>query len=198
MLKNLPKTNVILQEIVENYKKATLDELWDSPEDIVEHYQKDDEFQKLLDNEVGINVMQFHHAQILGDYMDLWLNFAIDSARSLLSEKINFTDEKKSQFKTVANYCRGISFDILGEHRMTNNPKYEFEYDVVKWLQDSSSLHLEHFKFSKKSNIEFILTDEQFRIVQDNIDMYGNNPAGKSQVIKRLPRKFLWRKPTLT
>jgi len=198
MLKNLPKTNVILQEIVENYKKATLDELWDSPEDIVEHYQKDDEFQKLLDNEVGINVMQFHHAQILGDYMDLWLNFAIDSSRSLLSEKINFTDEKMSQFKTVANYCRGISFDILGEHRMTNNPKYEFEYDVVKWLQDSSSLHLEHFKFSKKSNIEFILTDEQFRIVQDNIDMYGNNPAGKSQVIKRLPRKFLWRKPTLT
>ena len=68
----------------------------------------------------------------------------------------------------------------------------------MKWLQDSSSLHLEHFKFSKKSNIEFILTDEQFRIVQDNIDMYGDTPAGKSQVIKRLPRKFLWRKPTLT
>ena len=184
--------------IVTNFKNATLDELWDSPQDIIEHYQKDEEFQKLLDNEVGINVMQFHHAKILGDYMDLWLNFAIDSARSLLSEKINFTDEKMSQFKTVANYCRGISFDILGEHRMTNNPKYEFEYDVVKWLQDSSSLHLEHFKFSKKSNIEFILTDEQFRIVQDNIDMYGDTPAGKSQVIKRLPRKFLWRKPTLT
>jgi len=148
-----------------------------------------------LDNEVGINVMQFHHAKILGDHMDLWLNFTIDSAYSVLSKKIHFNDEKINQFNTIANYCRGISFDILGKDRMNNNPKYEFEYDVLNWLNDDSSHTLEHFKFNKKSNIEFILSEKQFKIVQDNIDMYGDTPAGKSQVIKRLPRKFLWRKP---
>ena len=195
ILKNLQNANPILQEIVTNFKNATLDELWDSPQDIIEHYQKDEEFQKLLDNEVGINVMQFHHAKILGDHMDLWLNFTIDSAYSVLSKKIHFNDEKINQFNTIANYCRGISFDILGKDRMNNNPKYEFEYDVLNWLNDDSSHTLEHFKFNKKSNIEFILSEKQFKIVQDNIDMYGDTPAGKSQVIKRLPRKFLWRKP---
>ena len=195
ILKNLQNANPILQEIVTNFKNATLDELWDSPQDIIEHYQKDEEFQKLLDNEVGINVMQFHHAKILGDHMGLWLNFTIDSAYSLLSKKIHFNDEKINQFNTIANYCRGISFDILGKDRMNNNPKYEFEYDVLNWLNDDSSHTLEHFKFNKKSNIEFILSEKQFKIVQDNIDMYGDTPAGKSQVIKRLPRKFLWRKP---
>ena len=195
MLKNLQNANPILQEIVTNFKNATLDELWDSPQDIIEHYQKDEEFQKLLDNEVGINVMQFHHAKILGDHMGLWLNFTIESAYSVLSKKIHFNDEKINQFNTIANYCRGISFDILGKDRMNNNPKYEFEYDVFNWLNDDSSHTLEHFKFNKKSNIEFILSEKQFRIVQDNIDMYGDTPAGKSQVIKRLPRKFLWRKP---
>ena len=195
MLKNLQNANPILQEIVTNFKNATLDELWDSPQDIIEHYQKDEEFQKLLDNEVGINVMQFHHAKILGDHMGLWLNFTIESAYSVLSKKIHFNDEKINQFNTIANYCRGISFDILGKDRMNNNPKYEFEYDVFNWLNDDSSNTLEHFKFNKKSNIEFILSEKQFRIVQDNIDMYGDTPAGKSQVIKRLPRKFLWRKP---
>ena len=195
ILKNLQNANPILQEIVTNFKNATLNELWDSPQDIIEHYQKDEEFQKLLDNEVGINVMQFHHAKILGDHMGLWLNFTIDSAYSLLSKKIHFNDEKINQFNTIANYCRGISFDILGKDRMNNNPKYEFEYDVLNWLNDDSSHTLEHFKFIKKSNIEFILSEKQFKIVQDNIDMYGDTPAGKSQVIKRLPRKFLWRKP---
>ena len=195
ILKNLQNANPILQEIVTNFKNATLNELWDSPQDIIEHYQKDEEFQKLLDNEVGINVMQFHHAKILGDHMGLWLNFTIDSAYSLLSKKIHFNDEKINQFNTIANYCRGISFDILGKDRMNNNPKYEFEYDVLNWLNDDSSHTLEHFKFNKKSNIEFILSEKQFKIVQDNIDMYGDTPAGKSQVIKRLPRKFLWRKP---
>ena len=195
ILKNLQNANPILQEIVTNFKNATLDELWDSPQDIIEHYQKDEEFQKLLDNEVGINVMQFHHAKILGDHMGLWLNFTIDSAYSLLSKKIHFNDEKINQFNTIANYCRGISFDILGKDRMNNNPKYEFEYDVLNWLNDDSSHTLEHFKFNKKSIIEFILSEKQFKIVQDNIDMYGDTPAGKSQVIKRLPRKFLWRKP---
>jgi len=195
ILKNLQNANPILQEIVTNFKNATLDELWDSPQDIIEHYQKDEEFQKLLDNEVGINVMQFHHAKILGDHMGLWLNFTIDSAYSLLSKKLHFNDEKINQFNTIANYCRGISFDILGKDRMNNNPKYEFEYDVLNWLNDDSSHTLEHFKFNKKSIIEFILSEKQFKIVQDNIDMYGDTPAGKSQVIKRLPRKFLWRKP---
>ena len=195
ILKNLQNANPILQEIVTNFKNATLDELWDSPQDIIEHYQKDEEFQKLLDNEVGINVMQFHHAKILGDHMGLWLNFTIDSAYSLLSKKLHFNDEKINQFNAIANYCRGISFDILGKDRMNNNPKYEFEYDVLNWLNDDSSHTLEHFKFNKKSNIEFILSEKQFKIVQDNIDMYGDTPAGKSQVIKRLPRKFLWRKP---
>ena len=198
MLKNLHKSDSILQNIIHNYKNATLDELWDDPKDIVEHYQNDDEFQKLLDNKVGINVMQFHHAKIIGDHMDLWLNFTIDSAESLLSEKIQLTDEKMNQFHTIANFCRGISFDILGKNRMEHNPKYDFDYDVSKWLENNSNLELEAFRFPKKSKIEFILSREQFRIVQDNIDMYGNTPAGKSQVIKRLPRKFLWRKPTLT
>jgi len=198
MLKNLHKSDSILQNIIQNYKNATLDELWDDPKDIVEHYQNNDEFQKLLDNKVGINVMQFHHAKIIGDHMDLWLNFTIDSAESLLSEKIQLTDEKMNQFHTIANFCRGISFDILGKNRMEHNPKYDFDYDVSKWLENNSNLELEAFRFPKKSKIEFILSREQFRIVQDNIDMYGNTPAGKSQVIKRLPRKFLWRKPILT
>ena len=197
MLKNLPNADPILQEIVTNFKNATLDELWDSSQDIIEHYQKDEEFQKLLDNQVGINVMQFHHAKILGDHMDLWLNFTIESAHSVLSKKTDFNVQKINQFNTIANYCRGISFDILGKDRMSNNPKYEFEFDVLNWLKNDSSSNLEHFKFDKKSNIEFVLSEKQFRIVQDNIDMYGDTPAGKSQVIKRLPRKFLWRKPIL-
>tara|TARA_Y100000590_G_scaffold459455_1_gene616582 strand:- start:9348 stop:11381 length:2034 start_codon:yes stop_codon:yes gene_type:complete len=194
MLKNLSKSNKIIQEIIENYKKATLDELWDDPHDIVKHYQNDGEFQKLLDNKAGINVMQFHHAKIIGDHMDLWLDFAIDSAKSVLLEKTQFTPEKIKQFESITNYCRGISFDILGKDRMQHNPKYNFGYDISKWLEDNSNLNLEEFKFQKQSEIEFILTKEQFTIVQDNIDMYGDTPAGRSQVIKRLPRKFLWRK----
>ena len=174
-----------------------MDELWDNPQDIVEHYQKDEEFQKLLDSIVGINVMQFHHAKIVGEHMDLWLNFTLDCAKSLFSEKTKFTNEKLNQFNTIANFCRGISFDIFGKNRMNNNPKYDFDYDVSKWLINKSNHELEQFRFPKKSKIEFILSDEQFRIVQDNIDMYGDAPAGKSQVIKRLPRKFIWRKPSL-
>jgi len=197
ILKNLHKSDPILQTIIESYKNATLDELWDNPQDIVEHYQKDEEFQKLLDSIVGINVMQFHHAKIVGEHMDLWLNFTLDCAKSLFSEKTKFTNEKLNQFNTIANFCRGISFDIFGKNRMNNNPKYDFDYDVSKWLINKSNHELEQFRFPKKSKIEFILSDEQFRIVQDNIDMYGDAPAGKSQVIKRLPRKFIWRKPSL-
>jgi len=49
----------------------------------------------------------------------------------------------------------------------------------------------------KRKHIIFQLTDEQFNLVEDNLGLFGNTPAGRSQVIKVVPESELWRQPVI-
>ena len=57
---------------------------------------------------------------------------------------------------------------------------------------------LNNFKLEKKLEISFQLDDEQFKMVQDNIDVYGHSRIGKSKTLKMLPNQKLWRRPLVT
>jgi hypothetical protein len=77
---------------------------------------------------------------------------------------------------------------------METNPQFSFIYDIQKWLDNSEDHSLKTFTFQNDTNIKFYLTDEQYKIVQDEIDLHGSNSVGKAQVLKRIPIHLLWRK----
>ena len=67
--------------------------------------------------------------------------------------------------------------------------------DLISAILD---LKLENFRLEKNLKISFQLDDEQFKIVQDNIDVYGHSRIGKSKTLKMLPNQKLWRRPLVT
>jgi len=85
----------------------------------------------------------------------------------------------------------------MGKNRMFTNPEYDFEYDVMKWLNDVQGKSLSKFKLVSKSRIVFKLTEDQYKTIQDNIDIYGDTDVGKSKVLKMVPIQKLWRRPTI-
>ena len=60
------------------------------------------------------------------------------------------------------------------------------------------NLKLNNFKLDTKLKISFQLDNEQFKMVQDNIDVYGHSRIGKSKTLKMLPNQKLWRHPLVT
>ena len=52
------------QKVIEQFKQATIDELWDSPQELLENFQKDSEYKKLLDGEAGTNVIYHYKAVV--------------------------------------------------------------------------------------------------------------------------------------
>ena len=129
--------------------------------------------------------------------MDDWTEYTLRIAHELLQEKKSIDDELNLQFDDVANYCRGLSFNPLGQNRLDTIPESEFHYDLITWLKDTNDLKLEEFKLTVPSRIKFILTPEQYKLVQDKLNIFGNTPVGRSQAIKRTPIEMLWRKPQL-
>jgi len=198
MLTNKKNSPENTQKVIEQFKQATIGELWDSPQELLENFQKDFEYKKLLNGEAGTNVLYHYKAVVISEYMDDWTEYVIESAHTVLKNSNNYNDELEKQFKTVANYCRGLSHNVLGQDRLDTNPEYEFEYDIPSWLSPKTNLKLDNFKLAVKLKISFQLDNEQFRMVQDNIDVYGHSRIGKSKTLKMLPNQKLWRHPLVT
>ncbi len=185
-----------VKEVFEKFKNSTIGELYDSPEEIQQKLQDDNEYQKYVNGEKGINVMQYYHAYVLSKCMDDWTEYVINIAKELLENSGLTSKETLEEFNDVGNYCRGTSHNPLGNDRMNTNPKFLFKYDITKWLSDKSNiLKISECKLNAPIEMSFNLTDEQFKIVQDTSDMYGDSLIGRTKTLKMVSQQSLWRNP---
>ena len=91
----------------------------------------------------------------------------------ILKENNKWDEVVNNQLNQIKNYCKGLSYNILGNDSLTDNPKFEFDYDLTKWINDESNSKLIDFKLSVPCYISFSITHEQFENIQNNLDKYG-------------------------
>jgi len=194
MAKNHHNAPDNIKQIFDSFIKSTKNELWDSPEEIKEFIQKDENYNKLVSGETGFNVIQYHHAWILTEFMDEWIDYTIENSQRLLDKKSS-SIKISEEFEDIANFSRGVGHNPLKSNRMETNPKYRFTFDIISWLEDKSDRELELFKMDKESEITFMYTEEQNKIIQDDIDFNGDTLIGKTKALKAIPFQMLWRKP---
>ena len=195
MLKSINLASKNIQELFEQFKQDTVNELWDSPEEIEKNYQNDSEYQKLLSGKAGQNLIYYYHALVISNHLSDWTEFVLQVSEKMLNQNDKISKHVNKQFCSVSDYCRGLGHNILGKDRMQTEPKFIFHYDVMAWMSSGISSSLSNFKNIKRKEIEFKLTDEQFNLVEDNLRIFGNTPAGRSQVIKVVPESKWWRRP---
>ena len=195
MHKNRKSANELIQNVFVKFLQSTEDELWDSPEQIEENYQKDSEFKKLLTGEAGINVIQFYHTKIMVECMNEWTDYFIECCTKVLRESNRLTQEKTKQFNEISDYCRGLSHNVLGNDRMDSNPEFIFTYNIKKWVEQTKK-ELDNFMFENPIATRFTLTDKQFLDLEDNIRIFGSSLVGMTSAVKNTQVHMLWRKPS--
>ena len=193
MLKSINLTSKNLQELFNQFKQDTITELWDSPEEIEKNYQNESEYNKLLDGKAGQNLIFYYHALSISEHISDWTEFILQISEMMLNQDEKVSKDVYQQFFSVSNYCRGLGYNVLGKDRMQTEPRFFLDYNIMAWMNTDSSLS--NFKNKKRSEVVFQLTDEQFNLVEDNLGIFGNTPAGRSQVIKVIPESKWWRKP---
>ena len=193
MLKSINLTSKNLQELFNQFKQDTITELWDSPEEIEKNYQNESEYNKLLDGKAGQNLIFYYHALSISEHISDWTEFILQISEMMLNQDEKVSKDVYQQFFSVSNYCRGLGYNVLGKDRMQTEPRFFLDYNIMAWMNTDSSLS--NFKNKKRREVVFQLTDEQFNLVEDNLGIFGNTPAGRSQVIKVIPESKWWRKP---
>ena len=191
--KSAPKP---VELMYDRFNKGTVDELYDSPEEIISLIQKDEEYQKLIEGRGAINVIKYHGAAVLSECMDEWTEYALSIANDLLRKDVTWNEEIEKQFHDVGNYCRGRCHNPLGKDRMQTNPEFTFYYDIIKWLSDNSdNMLLDECKLPEPVKTVFSLTDEQYKFINDTLDLYGDNLIGKTKARLLESTQTIWRKP---
>ena len=194
MMKQVHTLPLNIKNIFDSFKEKTIGELWDSKEEIISNYQDEGEFQKLLNGEDAMNVIQYHNFLLRKSHMDELTEYLFKIAYSLLDEN-NINEELKKQFYEIKNYCLGLGHNVISKNRDLTNLKFIFSYDIQAWL-DSSDKLLEIFKLVNPITLEFRFYDEQSTIFQDELDR-ADSLIGQSQALKKIPVPMQWRHPEL-
>ena len=80
---------------------------------------------------------------------------------------------------------------------MKTNPEFLFDYVILTWMNTGVTSSIKSFKLNKKSKIKFSLTQEQYDVLEDKLNIFGHDKIGRSQAVKWVSDRFLWRKPSL-
>ena len=192
--KALPKN---IKKLFEEFKQATIDELWDSPEEIHKNFQNEDEYNKLLNDQLGFNVIYFYRALVDTKYLDEWTEFIISLTKKLLLENNIHDKSILEQFDDIANYCRGLTYNFLELNSNLVNPEFILKYDVQKWNDSASGNMIEKFQFTETRKIMFNYTEEESKLFIDNLNLYGISTGGMSQIVRHIPQNFFWRHPLI-
>jgi hypothetical protein len=194
MMKKIDELPLEIKNVFDSFKDNTINELWDSKEELIEHYQNEKEFQKLLNGEDGMNVIQFHNFLIRKNHMDGFTEYIFKIAYSLFDQKNKTDATLMQQFDEIKNYCLGLGHNTISENRNLTNLKFIFNYDIQKW--STSDKLLTDFKLIHPIRLEFRFGSEQSKILQDELDR-ADSVIAQSQSLKRVPVKMQWRTPIL-
>ena len=160
-MKDLKRASPEINKIFESYREATKEELWNSAEEIEEFFKNDENYDKLLKGEIGINLIQTHHAMVMRDCIDNWTQHILDISYDLLKEKCEIDDILETEFNEISNYCHGLSHNLFGKNRMETNPSYKFKFDLQRWLNDKEGSSLSNFRLVEPARMEFRISEEQ-------------------------------------
>lgn len=195
MLREIDRAPENIREVFNGFKNATRDELWDSREELLDHYQKEDNYRKLLDGEDGINVLYHHYSLVTIKYMEEWIDYTFMVAEDMLKEGGLCSDNMEVELEEIYNYCRGVTFNPLGEDRMSTNPEYEFSFDIQRWLARGGKLG--EYLYPQKKRISFRYTSEQYDFIEDLLrgERSIDNISKSLFTSQAVSADYLWRRP---
>jgi len=186
--------SVGLVEMFNTFTQDTRNELWHTEEELIEFFQDDVHFQGLIEGRYGANLIQTYSGRILANHMESFVNLAMRHVTQIATEH-NISDDAIQLLEEIEMFCRGRTFNLMGEDRRETVYNGIFHNDIEAWASDPDSKPISEFKCNNPRDASFIITDEQYKIVEDVLNHFGHNDLGRGKAAFRmtLDRNILWR-----
>tara|TARA_A100001015_G_scaffold124071_1_gene137514 strand:+ start:241 stop:2376 length:2136 start_codon:yes stop_codon:yes gene_type:complete len=191
MYDNIAQSSKKIQTIMSEFIEETQGELWNSEEELVSFYKKDENYKKLKEGKVGGNLIYKYKSKNLVEAGKDWIDFFEGQVFQIV-KKMNFDqvslNEIKNELFEISKFCKFKLNGLLNIKSNTDSISEEFNYNLMEWIDnEESELKLDKFKFkngNKKFYFEF--TSDQLSVRKDIFKRYGTDINALSKIVTRI------------
>tara|TARA_B100000700_G_C14910228_1_gene791852 strand:- start:130 stop:1251 length:1122 start_codon:yes stop_codon:yes gene_type:complete len=180
-----------VQKLVNEFVSETKNELWDTEESLLKHYDVDKNYRKLRNGEVGGNLIYKYKSRSLIELGADWIDFLEDQVFKMVMDKqkdISSSAIIKEELSQIGNFCRLKINGLFSTNIKQDEVIGSFKFDILKWIDDEDeNRRLNEYKFKLGSEkLVFEFTNEQMLIMEDMFKRYGKTINGISRIVTRL------------
>ncbi len=183
-----------VQTIFNSFVRLTKEELWDSEEELRSYVRTGNNYDRLMNEEIGINLIQTHSAMSLA-VMDDWVEYVFQIANTMLVESINSDTEMTVASADIHAFWGARVHNIWGSDRNENTPCISLRFDVPAWMRSPLSTPLSQYRFTTPVTHQFGFSDAKKEEMSALIQRYGTTNTGIGRIIIQMGRNRIWREP---
>ena len=181
-----------MQAVFNSFVRLTKEELWNSEEELRAYVRAENNYEKLLKGEIGINLIQNHMAMSLA-VMDDWAQYVFQTASTMLGDNLHNDIESSAVFADIHAFCAGSVHNIWGGDRNEDNPCVSLNYDIASWMRSPLSTPLSQYKFRSPVMYQFGFSETKKKEMAAQIQRYGTTATGIGRIIIEMGRSRIWR-----
>ncbi|HNX68454.1 MAG TPA: B12-binding domain-containing radical SAM protein [Candidatus Omnitrophota bacterium] len=185
----IPEAPQKIRDIVNDFLKETRDELWDSEEDLIEFFMRDENYEKLLRGELGGNLIYKYKSLGLALAAGLWAEHIGNTIKKIVSERPphkKMIEQLHQEIDTLVSFEKNRLAGCIDSEADTSPISMLSPYDLLKWHKAEEQTPLSHFSGAAKIHYVFEYTDEQMKTRQDLFKRYGTSVSALSKIITRV------------
>ena len=194
ILSNLNLASKKINQIFSDFTKESKDELWESEEELVNYYQKEENYQKLLTGKAGGNLIYKYKSMNLATAMEDWTEYLTLLLKNIVDEKYKKEIKPKSQeIQMLAEYHKQRTWKFLDKSSSNTSLTMDSDYNFIEWLEQSESKPLSMYRLKKPIRFYFAYTELQKKERYDQFRRYGASINGLSKIVTRIKVENLLR-----
>lgn len=180
-----------LKEIYAGFRKYTIEELWDSRDELYTFIKKSENIEKYINGELGINVMYTYRSKTFISCMKELNDYAFNHANLLIQE--NFPDiflEYKDYLEELKLFSSARIVDMFD---LDKKFEFSFSYDFQKILTNKLYNLKNTENLKGKFNYRFYHRNEQKQAIQEQMSVFGSDITGLAKVLSRIHISKMYR-----
>ena len=185
----LAKAPQKVQDVIGGFLEETRGELWDTGEDLVAHYRDDENYGRLLQGEVGGNLIYKYKSMSLSLAREAWIDFLTDLCKTIARQRLvadSAVELAMEQIDSLAEFCRKKLSGLLEIDGNIDTLFMESQYDILGWLRDKEGTPLDAYACAVPIHYEFHYTGEHIKTRTDQFKRYGADINALSKIVTRV------------
>ena len=177
-----------VKDLYQKFVAETEGELWDSEEELIAHYNEEENYLRLKNGLVGGNLIYKYKSSNLLLATSEWIEFIEKQVLKMVNNQTEFSIEArelKKQLSNISKFCNAKLEGLLDLKHIQHNVTNTFDYDIIKWI-DTPDSNLVDFKLHGKIEYTFGFSDEQIKTRKDQLLRIGSDINSLSKIVTRI------------